>query len=99
MRDSSFTYTELFAKYTLNVIVLREQFKRRHIKSKFVHGGMYGPPSDRLFARIYYPNPTVVSRRILAENNSLDTKLTCRVLLNELFIYFNCWILMFAVFF
>ena len=43
--------------------------------------------------------PTAVSRRILAENSSLDTKLTCRVLLNELFIYFNCWILMFAVFF
>ena len=43
--------------------------------------------------------PTAVSRRILAENSSLDTKLTCRVLLNELFIYFNCWILMFALFF
>ena len=43
--------------------------------------------------------PTAVSRRILAKNNSPDKMLTCRVLLNELFIYFNCWILMFAVFF
>ena len=41
MRDSSFTYTVLFAKYTLNVIVLREQFKRRYIKSKFVYGHVW----------------------------------------------------------
>lgn len=97
MRDSSFTYTELFAKYTLNVIVLREQFKRRHIKSKFVHGGMVLQVTG--CSRGFTTLPTAVSRRILAENSSLDTKLTCRVLLNELFIYFNCWILMFAVFF
>ena len=51
-----FTYTVLFPKYTLNVIVLREKFKRRYIKSKFVHGDMYGPPSDRLFATICYPS-------------------------------------------
>lgn len=87
MRDSSFTYTELFAKYTLNVIVLREQFKRRHIKSKFVHGGMVLQVTG--CSRGFTTLPTAVSRRILAENSSLDTKLTCRVLLNELFIYLD----------
>ena len=97
MRDSSFTYTELFAKYTLNVIVLREKFKRRHIKSKFVYGGMV--PQVTGCSQGFTTLPTAVSRRILAENNSPDKMLNCRVLLNELFIYFNCWILMTDVFF
>lgn len=97
MRDSSFTYTELFAKYTLIVMVLREQFKRRDIKSKFVHGGMVLQVTG--CSRGFTTLPTTVSKRILAENNGPDKMLNCRVLLNELFIYFNYWILMSAVFF
>ena len=81
MRDSSVTYTELFAKYTLNVIVLREQFKRRYIKSKSVHGGMVLQVTG--CSQGFTTLPTAVSRRILAENNSPDKMLNCRVLLNE----------------